>query len=103
MTSRALPGPLHAANEGLAFLLELVMLAALAWWGATIGAGVAARVALGVGAPLAAAVLWGQHAVTMAGQEDEGNVPRRQGIGRFSASMATLAGAETSMSCAWAT
>jgi hypothetical protein len=36
---RALPGPWHAANEGLAFLLELEALAGLAWWGADTGSG----------------------------------------------------------------
>lgn len=59
MRSRALPQPLHIANEGLAFLLELAMLAALAWWGAQIGTSLVTRVLLGVGAPLAAAVAWG--------------------------------------------
>ena len=59
MRSRALPQPLHVANEGLAFLLELILLGALAWWGAKAGTSLAARVLLGVGAPLAAAVAWG--------------------------------------------
>jgi hypothetical protein len=35
------------------------MLGALAWWGATRGGSTAAHVALGIGAPLAAAVVWG--------------------------------------------
>ena len=56
---KALPRHLHVANEGLAFLLELMMLAVLAWWGATIGSGVAARVLLGIGVPIAAAAIWG--------------------------------------------
>ncbi len=59
MRSRALPQPLHVANEGLAFLLELILLGALAWWGAQAGTSLAASVLLGVGAPLAAAVVWG--------------------------------------------
>jgi hypothetical protein len=53
-----LPVPLHVANEALAFLMELAMLAALAWWGATRGGGRIAEVLLGVGAPLAGAVVW---------------------------------------------
>jgi hypothetical protein len=40
------------------FLCELAMLAALAYWGFTVGDGVGAWV-LGVGAPLLAAVVWG--------------------------------------------
>src|SRR5215469_12033797 len=56
---RLLPAPLHVANEALAFLLELAMLAALGWWGATAGSSVVVHVLLGIGAPLAAAVVWG--------------------------------------------
>ncbi len=55
---RALPQPLHAANEALAFLLELCMLAALAWWGATAVGALAGRIALAIGCPLAAVVIW---------------------------------------------
>jgi hypothetical protein len=40
------------------FLCELAMLAALAYWGFTVGDGAGAWV-LGVGAPLLAAVVWG--------------------------------------------
>jgi len=40
------------------FLCELAMLAALAYWGFSVGDGVGAWV-LGVGAPLLAAVVWG--------------------------------------------
>lgn len=43
----------------LAFLLELCMLAALVAWGIHTGDGTGAKVALGVGAPLLAAVVWG--------------------------------------------
>jgi hypothetical protein len=49
----------RAANLALRFLLELAALAALGDWGATVDAGAAARVALAVGLPLAAAVFWG--------------------------------------------
>jgi hypothetical protein len=48
-----------AANLALRFLLELAALAALGYWGATVDADTAARVALGVGLPLAAALFWG--------------------------------------------
>jgi hypothetical protein len=40
------------------FLCELAMLAALAYWGFTVGDGIGAGV-LGLGAPLVAAVVWG--------------------------------------------
>jgi multidrug transporter EmrE-like cation transporter len=43
----------------VAFLSELAALAALALAGFTVPSGIAARVLLGVGLPLAAAVLWG--------------------------------------------
>jgi len=49
----------HVVNEGLAFLLELLALAALAWWGAEIGSGLFVHLLLGIGLPLAAAVVWG--------------------------------------------
>jgi Protein of unknown function (DUF2568) len=55
-------GPLHVANEGLAFLVEWLALAALAWWGAETGGGLVAGLLLGIGAPLAAAVVWGSYA-----------------------------------------
>jgi hypothetical protein len=49
---------LHGALLAVRFLLELAALASLAYWGVTEHDG-AAAVVLGVGAPLAAAVLWG--------------------------------------------
>jgi Protein of unknown function (DUF2568) len=42
------------------FLLELALLAALAWWGATVGEGIWAWV-LGIGAPTLAAFAWGMY------------------------------------------
>ena len=42
----------------LAFLAELASLAALAFWGATVPAGIGLRLLAGIGLPLAAAVLW---------------------------------------------
>ena len=41
------------------FLLELGALAALAWWGARSGGGVAGNIALAVAVPGAAALMWG--------------------------------------------
>jgi uncharacterized protein DUF2568 len=48
-------------NEVLAFFLELAALAFLCWWGFATGS-----VALGIGAPLAAAVVWGLFAAPRA-------------------------------------
>ena len=41
------------------FLLELAALGAVGWWGFKAGDGTAAKVLLGVGAPLSVAVAWG--------------------------------------------
>lgn len=51
--------PLTAANAGLAFALELGLLAALCYWGFRTGGGMVAEVALGLGTPVLAAVVWG--------------------------------------------
>ncbi|MFB4304976.1 YrdB family protein [Actinomadura sp. GTD37] len=61
-----LPGALHAANEGLAFLLEVAAIVALAWWGVTTGGNVLLNIVLGLGAPAAAIVLWGLFAAPRA-------------------------------------
>jgi Protein of unknown function (DUF2568) len=55
----AVTGPAHVLNEVLAFLLELLALAALAWWGAAAGNGLFPSLLLGIGLPLATAVTWG--------------------------------------------
>jgi hypothetical protein len=57
---------LHVLNEGLAFLLELAALAALAWWGFTTGGNVIVHIVLGLGTPVAAMVLWGMFAAPRA-------------------------------------
>ncbi|MFE7599356.1 DUF2568 domain-containing protein [Streptomyces sp. NPDC057494] len=61
-----LPAPLHVVNEGLAFLLELAALAALAWWGWEAAENVALRLLLAVAAPALAAVVWGLFAAPKA-------------------------------------
>ncbi|WP_344262700.1 YrdB family protein [Actinomadura napierensis] len=61
-----LPGPLHVLNEGLAFLLEIAALAALAWWGFTTGGNMIVHIVLGIGTPAAAMVLWGMFAAPRA-------------------------------------
>jgi hypothetical protein len=47
------------ANLALRFLLELCALAALGYWGFKTGESVVAKVGLGIGAPLLAAIVWG--------------------------------------------
>ena len=59
MADAAAPRPLVAANLAVRFVLELVALAALAVWGVHAGHSTLADIALGVGAPLVAAVIWG--------------------------------------------
>jgi hypothetical protein len=57
---------LHALNEGLAFLLEIAAIVVLAWWGFTTGGHILINIVLGVGAPVAAMVLWGLFAAPRA-------------------------------------
>jgi hypothetical protein len=57
---------MRAANLGLKFVLELCMLAALAYWGAQAGDSTFGDVVLAVAAPLAAAVVWGIYAAPKA-------------------------------------
>jgi hypothetical protein len=66
MRSHPLPAPLHIANETLAFLLEVAALAALGVWGARSGSSFVGSALRGVGAPLAAATLWGAFAAPRA-------------------------------------
>lgn len=53
------PSALRSANLTVRLLCELGLLVALAVWGFHTGTGMAAKVALGLGAPLLAAVIWG--------------------------------------------
>ncbi|MFD5082155.1 YrdB family protein [Kitasatospora sp. NPDC058406] len=50
--------PWYAANEVLAFLIELAALGSLGWWGFGAGHEGVLRILLGVGAPLAGIALW---------------------------------------------
>jgi hypothetical protein len=50
---------IKGANLALRFLLELCALVALGYWGFTTGSGAITKVALGIGVPLVAAVVWG--------------------------------------------
>jgi hypothetical protein len=53
------PKGLHALNEGVAFVFEILALVVLGWWGFHIGPNTADHVLLGIGMPLLAIVLWG--------------------------------------------
>jgi hypothetical protein len=56
---------MKSANLGLKFALELAAIAALAYWGLTVGSG-ATTVVAAVGAPLAMIVIWGVFAAPKA-------------------------------------
>ena len=47
------------ANLTVRFLLELLLLAALAWWGFTLDAPIVVRILAGLAAAAGAAVVWG--------------------------------------------
>jgi hypothetical protein len=49
---------LKSSNLIVTFLLELAMLAALAYWGLQTDASLPVRIALGVGTPLVVALIW---------------------------------------------
>ncbi|KAA9155021.1 DUF2568 domain-containing protein [Amycolatopsis acidicola] len=57
---------MRLVNEGLAFLLELLALAVLAYWGFETGDGMALKLVFGIGAPVLAAVVWGLFAAPRA-------------------------------------
>lgn len=50
---------MRSLNLALRFVLELCLLGALAYWGFSTGGSVAIDIALGFGAPLLAAAVWG--------------------------------------------
>lgn len=57
---------MRALNLGLAFLLELAALAALAYWGYRLDAPIAVRWVTALGAPLALALTWSRIAAPTA-------------------------------------
>jgi hypothetical protein len=57
---------LKAANLAVSFLVELAALAAFALWGLHIGSSRPAQIALGIGLPLAGALVWGLFAAPRA-------------------------------------
>ncbi|MEE1807055.1 YrdB family protein [Streptomyces sp. BE133] len=89
--------PWFMANELLAFVVELVALAALAWWGLTTGDGAAAQLVLGLGTPAVAIVLWGMFAAPRARFRPGGrhSSTRRVSAARLGAQTASTALART--------
>jgi Protein of unknown function (DUF2568) len=63
--AKSLAGHLYTVNEAAAFVLELLVLVVLFAWGFSTGHG-AESVILGLGAPAAAAVIWGLFAAPRA-------------------------------------
>ena len=63
---------LAATNLAVRFLLELGALGALGSWGAQAGGTLPAKLALGIGLPLAAAVVWGAFVAPNASVEAPG-------------------------------
>ena len=58
-TDRPRVTPLRTASAGVRFLLELGGLAAVAYWGVTVGDGLFQQIALAVGAVALVAGVWG--------------------------------------------
>src|SRR3954451_13717807 len=52
---------IKAINLGLAFVLELVMIAALGYWGFQASDNILIRLLLGIGAPLIAILIWAKY------------------------------------------
>ena len=50
---------IKTANLALRFLLELCILAAFCDWGFQTGSGLIAKIGLGIGVPILAAIFWG--------------------------------------------
>ncbi len=50
---------IKGAHLALRFLLELCALSALGYWGFKTGSGAVAKISLGIGTPLMAAIVWG--------------------------------------------
>lgn len=87
------PGAAQAANLALRFLLELAALAALGYWGFHTGHSALANVALGLGAPLIAAVVWGVFAAPRSDRRLHGPALVAVQLAVLGAGVVALAGA----------
>lgn len=63
---KSLVSHLYTANEAAAFMLELLVLVVLSAWGFSTGRQLSESVTLGLGSPVAAAVIWGLFAAPRA-------------------------------------
>jgi Protein of unknown function (DUF2568) len=63
---------LKNANLGLAFLLELAMLAALGYSGFVIGPNLLVKIVLGIGVPVIAIVVWSRYGAPMSSRRLKG-------------------------------
>jgi hypothetical protein len=84
---------IKGANLALRFLLELCALVALGYWGFKTGRGAITKVALGIGTPLVAAVVWGVFVAPRAPVELPGVVVLLLQVLVFGAAAAGLAAA----------
>jgi Protein of unknown function (DUF2568) len=82
---------IKGANLALRFLLELCALVALGYWGFRTGSGAITKVALGIGAPLVAAVVWGVFVAPRAPLEPPGVVVLLLQVLVFGSAVAGLA------------
>jgi hypothetical protein len=81
------------ANDGLRFLLELAMLASLAYWGFAEHDG-AVQWLLGLGAPLLVAVVWGAFVAPKASRPTTDPVRLLLEVALFGSGVAALVAAE---------
>lgn len=65
---------LKQINVVVSFLLEVAMLLALAYWGFHTGQNLGLKLALGLGIPLAAVIIWGLFLAPRAGQRANSTV-----------------------------
>jgi Protein of unknown function (DUF2568) len=87
------PGPASSANLALRFLFELGALAALAFWGVHAGQSLLGDLALGLGAPLLAAAVWGAFAAPKSARRLHGAGLVAVQLGVLGAGAIALAGA----------
>ena len=81
------------ANLALSFILELCALVALGYWGFQTGQTTLTKIALGLGAPLVTAVLWGLFAAPRASRRLKGLALLLFKIAVFSLAIIALAAA----------
>jgi hypothetical protein len=81
----------QSANLLVRFLLELCILGSLGYWGFQTHSGMLAKILLGLGAPLLAAIVWGAFVSPKAAVSLSAPVWILVQVGVFGAAMAALA------------